>query len=150
MKVKVYLIAILILLFGCETDDQIDKSDDEKIDLRIADGEYIGTYQLVHTGIETDTSDICISFLSNQWEGTSEYDYYPALCHGTYSIEGEIITFQNLCSWPTHFHSNFILGGEYLLNVSGDTIEFIRDYGGTPDWSYYDYYRLVKVGKYNL
>ena len=49
----------------------------------IPDGIYSGTFQRL-TDPSGLISNVSITFSGNTWTGQSEYEKYPALCHGSY------------------------------------------------------------------
>lgn len=138
MKSYIFIIS-LIFLVSCDNDEQIDR--------KLASGTYIGTFQREHVLYDTDTANITITFNSNEWSGTSDIEKYPALCHGTYSIIGEFIYFENDCGWTAEFDHSLILGGKYSLNESDSIIEFIKVYQSNTIEAFTDRYKLKKNSK---
>ena len=136
MKRTILFILSLIFLISCDKEEHIDR--------KLPDGIYVGTFQRDHVAIDTDTANITMTFSSNQWSGSSDIVKYPALCSGTYSIFGDTIIFENECIWTAEFDHSLILGGKYVLKESEDTIEFYRDYGGDPTYTYIDKYRITR------
>jgi len=106
----------------------------------IPNGIYSGTFQRL-----TDTggliSNVSITFFGNTWTGQSEYEKYPALCHGSYEKNADSVTFQNACPWTTEFDWSLILGGNYKMTLSGNNLELTRSYSSRP---YTDIYILVR------
>lgn len=106
----------------------------------IPDGNYSGTFQRL-----TDTggliSNVSITFSGNTWTGQSEYEKYPALCHGSYAQKADSVTFQNACPWTADFDWALILGGNYKITLSGNNLELTRSYSSRP---YTDIYELVR------
>ena len=63
----------------------------------IEDGTYTGTFQR-QTSTGGQFSNVIITFSDNNWTGQSEFQKYPALCHGTYKAsDAGKITFENAC-----------------------------------------------------
>ena len=86
MKTKIFfLLTLVITIFGCNKDD-------EHIETSI-DGNYIGIFD--RSG---NTSNVELTFNNGTWTGESEIVKFPALCNGTYSISGNIVTFENAAS----------------------------------------------------
>ena len=109
-------------------------------DFVIPEGNYIGTFQRSNSG-GGQISNVSITFSANNWTGQSQYEKYPALCHGTYKASGsDNITFENACPWTAEFDGTLILSKEYKLKVVGNSIEISRDYNG----AYKDIYKLTK------
>ena len=114
---------------------------------RVPDGIYIGTFQREPVWAEKDSANITITFSSNTWTGYSDKMNYPALCKGTYSIEDDIIIFENQCAWTAEFDWSLILSGKYVIKSMGRTIEFYRDYRSATSDTYVDRYKIKKLGK---
>lgn len=110
----------------------------------IPDGVYNGTFQRQLAFGGGDTANVILTFSSNSWTGQSDIPKYPALCHGTYTIDSQKIIFTNDCIWTAEFDGTLILGGEYALSLEGDQLEFIRDDRGPSKDTYVDIYKLSK------
>jgi len=125
---------IFIAIASCE------KSKDE-----IApDGVYTGTFQRQLAFGGGDISNVTITFSSNTWTGSSDKVKYPALCHGTFSISDQKITFNNECAWTAEFDWSLILAGEYDFVSDGQQLKIIRDYSGPATDAWADIYILTK------
>lgn len=85
---------------------------------KLPEGTYIGTFQRELDWADNDTANITIIFSSNTWSGSSDKTKYPALCHGSYSINNSTINFINECPWTTEFDWSLILSGKYQLDMS--------------------------------
>lgn len=137
MKNLVCLILVFYVMVGC--------SEDDNQPAKITDGVYVGTFQRKLSRADNQTANITIIFSSNQWTGTSDMVKYPALCHGTYSIKGDTIVFENECAWTAEFDWSLILSGKYVIkNSGGTTIEFSRDYRSSTGDIYTDEYKIKK------
>jgi len=137
MKRTVFFILSFLILFSCEKEEQID--------INLADGVYVGTFQREAVWFDSDTANITLTFTSNQWNGSSDMVKYPALCHGTYLIVGDTIIFENECAWTTEFDWSLILVGKYVLKETGNnTIEFSRDYRSATADTYVDKYKIIR------
>lgn len=135
MKKPLFAIWIVILsVTGCE------KSHNDKI----PDGIYKGTFQRQLAFGGGEIANVVLTFSSNTWSGQSDISKYPALCHGTYSINNGIITFKNNCVWTAEFDWTLILGREYTFSRTGNQLEFIRDDRGPSRDTYVDVYNLTK------
>jgi hypothetical protein len=128
--------AFLVLIAGCEKDEETSN--------KIIAGNYEGTFQRELTWAESETANVTFTFSSNEWSGSSEIYKYPALSHGTYSIIGDTILFNNGGFWTTEFDWSLILSGKYALSVNGDRIEFTRDYRNATSDTYIDRYVLYR------
>jgi hypothetical protein len=137
MKKSLFFICALLLLVSCEKEEEIRK--------HISDGTYIGTFQRQIVWTESDTAHITLTFNGNQWNGSSNFEKYPALCRGTYSINGDTIIFENECHWTAEFDWTLILAGKYFLTKTGNTVEFSKDYRSASSDTYIDKYKLTKV-----
>jgi hypothetical protein len=131
-----FLILTFLILIGCENEESIGEM--------IPDGTYKGTFQREIVWSSSDAANITLTFSSNQWSGFGEREKYPALCHGTYSINGDTIIFRNECFWTAEFDWSLMLAGKYVLKQSGNTVEFSRDYRSSTSDTYIDRFRIVK------
>jgi hypothetical protein len=136
MNKALILICTIVLFISCEKEEEIQK--------KILDGTYIGTFQRQIVWNKSDTANITLTFSGEQWSGSSNFEKYPALCHGTYSIDGDTIIFVNNCVWTTDFDWSLILSGKYLLTTTQKTIEFSKDYRSATTDTFIDKYILIK------
>ena len=136
MKTILFFICVLLAFVSCEKEEEIQK--------QISEGTYVGTFQRQIVWAESDTANITLTFNGNQWSGSSNFEKYPALCHGTYFIVGDSIIFGNDCAWTAEFDWSLILAGKYLLTKTGNRIEFSKDYRSATSDTYIDKYILTK------
>ncbi|SFF52878.1 hypothetical protein [Sunxiuqinia elliptica] len=136
MKIYSYLVLALLLFASCEKEELREPSS--------LQGSYIGTFQREVVWSESDTANITLTFEENRWTGSSDKNKYPALCNGTFSIDGDTIIFENDCAWTAEFDGTLILDGKYLLTETAKTIEFSRDYRSETKDTYVDKYTLLK------
>ena len=97
-------------------------------------GSYAGTFH--RTGDTSAPSHIQITFDEDSFSGTSDRNFYPAICNGTYRVFGDSIAIQNLCAFPAFFDWTLIFSGNYAYSMKGDSIYFTRNFGDfayTPD-----------------
>jgi hypothetical protein len=137
MKNYFLLIGCLLGLLGCNKEEQRITT--------ITEGTYTGSFQRELSWAKSDTSIITLTFTSTNWSGTSDKFHYPALCNGTYTIEGDSVNFENSCVWTAEFDWSLILSGKYAITISGETIEFTREYRSSTAEIYRDRYRIRKV-----
>ena len=137
MNKTTFLILSLLILINCKKEESISEM--------IPDGTYKGTFQReIVWSSGSNISNITLTFSSDQWSGTSDKEKYPALCHGTYSINRDTIIFENECAWTAEFDWSLILAGKYILKQSGNTFEFSRDYRSSTSDTYIDKFRILK------
>lgn len=134
---KKLLFAIWIIIISSTS---CEKSHNDKI----PDGTYTGTFQRQLAFGGGNIANVVLTFTSNTWTGQSDMLHYPALCHGTYTINNGKIIFTNDCIWSADFDGTLILGGEYALNLKGIQLGFIRDDRGPSVDTYVDVYALTK------
>jgi hypothetical protein len=110
MKAKFLFLAIIILsIFGCNKEDEnIEKS---------IDGNYFGIFE--RSG---NTTNVALTFNNGIWTGESETMKFPALCNGTYSSSGNVMTFENACAWTAEFDWTLILGGDWSYTLNGNLL----------------------------
>jgi len=103
-------------------------------------GTYTGTFQRI-TGGMGDTVHVSVSLVGNVFSGMGGRDYYPSICSGTFSLNGEQADFKNSCFFTANFDWSLILNGKYTFNSKDDSLVITRDYNGI----FRDEYRLAKV-----
>jgi len=103
-------------------------------------GTYTGTFQRI-TGGMGDTVHVSVSLVGNVFSGIGGRDYYPSICSGTFSLNGEQADFKNSCFFTANFDWSLILNGKYTFNSKDDSLVITRDYNGI----FRDEYRLAKV-----
>ena len=136
MNKTTFLILAFLFLISCKNEESINKT--------ISEGTYKGTFQRENVWLPSTPTNITLTFSSNQWTGSGDREKYPALCHGTYSISGDSIIFENECAWTAEFDWSLILSGKYALKQSENIIEFSRDYRSSTSDTYLDKFRIVK------
>ncbi|PZX55635.1 hypothetical protein [Algoriphagus chordae] len=134
MREVPYILFFLLILSSCSEDGQLEQ--------KFQEGTFSGTFQR-DLG-DSEIANITLTFDGNRWSGFGDYPKYPALCKGTYAIDGKKITFQNECPWTAEFDWTLILSGEYKLTKTGSSLEFSRDYRSATSDKYIDLYRLIK------
>jgi hypothetical protein len=103
-------------------------------------GTYAGTF--TRSGDTSGPSHIQITFHEDSFSGTSDRNFYPAICNGTYRVFGDSIAIQNLCAFLAFFDWTLIFNGNYQFSIQGDSVYFTRNYG---DFAYLpDVYALKK------
>lgn len=115
--------------------------EDGELESRFEEGTYKGTFIRNWPSGQSNTANITMTFEDNRWSGSSNIPKFPALCRGTYSINGNKITFQNECPWTAEFDWSLILSGEFTLEKSGKELEF-SNYNRSATFT--DHYKLVK------
>ena len=136
MKKSIYLTLAVLIFLSCEKEETISK--------QIPDGTYIGTFQREIVWSKSDPASVTLTFNKNNWSGSSDTEKYPALCHGTYSINSDTIFFENECVWTAEFDQTLILSGKYILTKNGKTIEFSKDNRSATTDTHIDRYILEK------
>ncbi len=140
MKTLLPIICILVII-------GIDCESDHNYPTNIPEGKYTGTFQRQLAFGGGDTAHVSITFSSNTWTGVSDKQHYPALCHGSYSIEKDKIIFTNECIFTADFDGTLILGGEFYFNLEGKVLKFNHNYSGRSTDAYNDCYSLTRITK---
>jgi hypothetical protein len=116
MKRMITCLIALTVLFACR------KSDDDDKNMTLPEGMYIGTFH--RTGM--DTASISLTLDGNNYNGQSDIDKYPAICHGSYEFYDNTIRFTDSCSWTANFDWTLILNGPYSLTRDNNEFRFSR------------------------
>jgi len=130
------IVIIILTSIGCESKHNAPDN--------IPDGIYTGTFQRQQAFGGGEIAQVTITFSSNTWTGQSNMQKYPALCHGTYKLDNQKITFANDCAWTAEFDWSLILSGEFDFHLNNNQLTIIRSFLGpsTDTWS--DNYTLTK------
>lgn len=95
----------------------------------LEEGTYRGSFYRSSPSATYETSDVSITFRKNRFEGSSSVAKYPAICSGTYMVQGQEIEFVNECFWTAEFDWSYILSGKFTLTYEGDQMILSRSYG---------------------
>jgi hypothetical protein len=116
----VIIVTMIFAALACESEG----------DIHLPEGKYSGYFTRSTVDEDGVPSRVTLMFAGNTFTGNSEVPKHPAICQGTYVIEGDKITFINNCPWTADFDWTLILSGEYVINVDGDQVKLFRDYNG--------------------
>lgn len=114
---------IMLVTFLCSCDKE------EAILFALEEGTYSGSFYRSSPSATYETSDVSIIFRQNSFEGSSSVAKYPAICNGTYMVQGQEIEFVNECFWTAEFDWSYILSGKFTLTYEGDQMILSRSYG---------------------
>jgi len=128
------LIAFAIGFSGCE------KSNNTKTG--IPAGTYYGTFQRITASGDAMVSNVSISFGEGKWNGQTDIEKYPALCHGSYEFKNDKVIFTNECAWTADFDWSLILSGEYSFSFNDSCLTITKSYNSTPNAIFQDRYIL--------
>jgi len=78
MRAILNILFFLLMFSSCSEDGQLEQ--------KFQEGTFSGTFQRDFG--DSEIANITLTFAGNRWSGTSDYPKYPALCRGTYSING--------------------------------------------------------------
>jgi hypothetical protein len=112
MRLIVCILTLCILWSACKKENNNDDA------LRIPEGAYAGTF--TRTGMST--AHVTINFGQNAYDGESDTDKYPAICHGSFNLSGNLIVFADSCAWTANFDWSLILNGTYSISFQDDGI----------------------------
>ncbi len=117
MKSKVLLIiGLIFVILSCNKDDENSQTE--------INGEYVGFFER-----GGNNSSVKLTFNNGSWSGESEIVKFPALCNGTYSKSGNVITFENACTWTAEFDWTLILGGDWNYSLKGNSLVLTKTNG---------------------
>ncbi|MTI29605.1 hypothetical protein E1171_02165 [Cytophagales bacterium RKSG123] len=77
-----------------------------------------------HGIFERDKEQIKVNLelLNKEFTGNSNKDKFPAICRGTYFLEGNKIQFENFCNWNADFDWTLILAGDWKYQISNQLL----------------------------
>jgi len=135
-RVLLSVVIFSILGVSCESDHQ------NATEIPI--GIYSGTFQRQLAFGGGEIANVSITFSENTWTGQSDIAKYPALCHGTFSLDKSKIIFTNECAWTAEFDWSLILGGTYDFTLNGKQLVITKGYSGPSTDTWTDKYILTK------
>ena len=130
----IVMIALLLGLSSCEKTKNTSTA--------IPDGTYFGTFQRTGPGADGQIANVSLTFHSGVWFGESDLANYPALCRGTYEVEGNKLIIKDDCLWTAQFDWSFILNGEYSIEMDSDSLIFSKSPTGVAINSFVDTYKM--------
>lgn len=136
MKKIMFLLALCSIFYACSK-----KADPNSIGPPIETGSYSGTFQR-QTLTSSNVALVNLEFAADgTWTGSSQTEYYPALCNGTYQFRGSMVSFDNKCTWPANFDWSYILDGDFEVSSYNDTLVLTKSQGNST----IDIYKLKKL-----
>jgi hypothetical protein len=105
------------------------------------EGEYVGTFARTSPNSNWVTSNVTLNISGNAYSGTSDTQYYPAICKGTLDFKGSVLTVTPECMFTANFDWTFIFKGDYEVETDGDVLRLTKRY---PN-DFVDVYNLKKV-----
>ena len=129
-KLSLYLF-LLVAITSCKEDIVKETSEIE--------GTFTGTFIRSSPNARYAPSEVTLTFSDGEFQGDSETVKYPAICNGTFLIEGENITFSNSCPWTAEFDWTLILSGEFTYEWRGEELVIEKRNGDL-----HDYYFLTR------
>jgi hypothetical protein len=125
MRKFIVFLAVSLLFIACSKDDTIGN----------LDGTYSGTFTRTDpSGGNTPTANVNLEFTEDGFTGRSDMANYPAICSGSYTLEGNKIKPLNKCVFPANFDWSFIFNGEYNYEFDGTNLKIWKEYNsGSKD-----------------
>ena len=128
MKTKFLGLAILslsILLLSCE-----------KIQLKVKDGTYTGTFTVTYNSGIVRTGEATLELKNGEFTCSKNSNRVPAGGSGTFSINENEITFTDENAWTADFDWNLILEGKYNCEFQGKKLIISADKSGLGHYEY--------------
>jgi len=120
VRLVAIMTAVVITVASC------DKSDSASFSLN---GRYMGTFS--RTGM--DTASVSILFDGNNFSGSSDRVNYPAICHGSFDLNDNLIRFNDSCAWTANFDWSLILSGQYNISYNDGAVRIWKTNGTVTD-----------------
>ena len=106
-------------------------------------GEYTGTFTRSSPNANSVTYNVTLNISGNKYSGTSDTQYYPAICKGALDFKGSVLTVTPECMFTANFDWTFIFSGDYEVEAEGDNLRLTKRY----PYGSADVYNLKKVKK---
>lgn len=120
------IIILATLWLSCKKEESNESGTPRQIN-----GVYAGTF--VRTGM--DTASVMLTFQHNTFQGESDTDKYPAICHGSFTTGSNSIVLVDSCAWTANFDWSLILNGTYNIAFqdNDNAIRIWRTNGAVTD-----------------
>lgn len=119
MKRAIIFMTLAGLLVSCEY-EQVNKT--EKVKPGVYKGQFIRTSPYA----KFSPAQVTVEFTGDRFTGQSDVIKYPAICFGTYRVEGSEMNFKNECFFTADFDWTLILQGNYQYQVHENQLEITR------------------------
>lgn len=106
----------------------------------LTEGSYVGVFTRTDPVAKYQPSNVAITILGDQFEGSSSIRNYPAICEGRFGTDGRVVDFKNDCIFTADFDWTYILNGTFTLRTERNTLILTKSYGGGR----YDTYTLTR------
>jgi hypothetical protein len=116
MKSMLNILFVAFVLSACSEDDDM-----------VLANTYEGIFYRIYPQARINASDVTLQLTGDNFSGSSSIQNYPAICSGTYEIDGSSITFSNQCAFTADFDWSYILDGVYEIDESEQYIYFIQE-----------------------
>lgn len=126
MKVKFALVIIGLILFSCSYKNAPATS-------AIPEGTYKGHFTRSSPLARYAPSNVTLTIKGNSFSGESDKVNYPAICNGTFTVNGKTIEFENACMWTADFDWSNILKGKFEFNWIEGKLEMTKVSGDNTD-----------------
>lgn len=120
MKIGMFKIIVITIFFlslnSCNNDDNNNQPQN-------LEGSYTGTFTVEYLNGDTFSNPVTVSFNGeNNYQSSSNDDYFPAGGSGTYEKDNSMINFNDVNQWTANFDWNLILNGEYNYSINGNEL----------------------------
>ena len=122
-KIIYFLSAMCLLLLSCANEK-------ETVTKPLSDGIFSGTFTVKYFGNsswEDGSGAVTIKLENGRFYSTANPNGIPAGGSGTFSINGDKITFNDENGWLANFDWNLILNGEYDFVFDGKRLRIWRE-----------------------
>jgi hypothetical protein len=137
MRLATIYLVIIVLLASCDSSESL--SGLERVSRKPLQGTFSGQFFRSGPSALATRSNVSLTFEGNEFSGQSDTPKYPGICHGTYTYSENTIVFSNKCFWTAEFDWTLILGGEFNVEINGDSLILSKPFGEHVT----DYYLLV-------
>jgi len=125
MRNIVLTLLVAVLFIACSKDE----------DSRNLEGVYTGTFTRTDpSGGNAPTANVTLNLTETNFSGQSDVINYPAICTGSYTLEGNKVKVGNTCLFTPNFDGTLIFNGEYTYEFDGTNLKIWKEYSnGSKD-----------------
>jgi hypothetical protein len=126
MRGKFVMVISVLVLFPCAYKNT-------RKTVSIPQGIYKGTFIRSSPLARYAASNVTIKFTRNAFEGQSDKLNYPAICMGTFKVNGSKIEFGNKCFWTSDFDWTYVLKEKFGYSLIDNRLEMTKTLGDNTD-----------------
>lgn len=107
------LFVFVLIMIACKDDD---------FSTLIVDGTYYGTFTIIESSGQTQSSYVTFIFSNNKYSCLPQKKYLPPVGAGAFTTNGNMITLTDTAIHTAEFDWTLILNGDFEYSYNGNTL----------------------------